>query len=135
MNQGLKLTRFVNWNICLSRIMRFFSFYYLTSTCSVAQWNFQAVQRTLKMYIWSCIQEKGESKLIGRYQTVTITREKLRNCLFFWLGLIVSPSFKVWEQQIDRNCKLQFCYLKMESVFTSGCSTCVSLVCIHLCKY
>lgn len=63
MNQGLKLTRFVNWNICLFRQESWdfflFSFYSLTSTCSVAMMKFQEVQRTLKMYIRPCIQREG----------------------------------------------------------------------------
>lgn len=44
MNQGLKLMRFVNWNIYLLRPESWdfflFSFYSLTSTCSVAMMKF-----------------------------------------------------------------------------------------------
>lgn len=133
MNQGLKLTRFVNWTSVYPESWDFFLLLLNFNLFS----GHDEISKQCKEP-WKCtsglvFKEKGESKLIGRYQTVTITREKLKNCLFFWLGLIVSPS-KSESNKLIGIANFRFVILKWNQFFTSGCSTCVSLVCIHLCK-
>lgn len=116
--------------------MRFFFFFLLLLNFNLFSGRDEIFKQGKKP--WKCtsrleFKEKGESKLIGRYYTVTITREKLKNCIFFWLGLIISPS-KSESNKLTGIANFRFATSKWNQFVPSDCSTCVSLVCIHLCK-
>lgn len=96
MNQGLKLTRFVNWNICLSRIMRFFP--------STTPFNLFSGHDEISKQCkepWKCTsglvfkREGWEQEVDRKIPNVTITRRKTQK-LFILLIRFNCITFKNW---------------------------------------